>query len=405
MGVPFESIYPAVMRQAIMSRALNYLGVCLTLPPDTSILSPIDGLFTNAVPTFSGAASDNVVTVEVSIKAVTDSIFYNGSIFSDSAEIWLTATGTNPWAYALPALADGAYALRARARVSDLLVDDTPSAITFTMDTVAPLTPTLITPTGGISLTSIAPTFSWLSDGDPTHFEINLDDVTTTLNSPLTSTQLAVGVGTHQWRVRAIDAASNASAWSERESFQVDRLLAYLPIVLQNYSAEILTGTPTCNNVIVNGDFETGDWSPQWQLGAATSMPGVITSTVYAGSTSARVGVAPDAVAGAIGFSSIQQFVAIPSNALTATLTFARYAYSTDPAHDLQYVAVVAPNNAVLDYLVYERSNAQVWQTFVGDVLTYAGQSIGLRFSAKNSNLGGTTGLLFDDVVLMVCTP
>jgi N-acetylmuramoyl-L-alanine amidase len=179
----------------------------------------------------------------------------------------------------------------------------------------------------------------------------------------------------------------------------------YLPIILQNFSADILTTTPTCNNMILNGDFETGNWSPQWQSLAQNPMPGVVASTVYSGNYSARVGVAPDALAGVTGFSSIQQPITIPVNALTATLTFARYAYSTDTAHDLQYAAVLNSSNAVLEFLVYERSNDQLWQTFAGDLLTYAGQAIQLRFSTLNSYVGNTTGLLVDDVVLTLCTP
>jgi hypothetical protein len=407
MGVPFETIYPASMRRTIMSRVMNYLSACLTQPPDTLILSPVDGLITNTLPSFEGGASSNVLTVEVSIKRAADSIFYNGVDFSAGSEVWLTANGANPWNYALPIdLADGVYALRARALVSSTLIDATPSAVTFTLDTVAPLTPTLIAPTGGITIATFAPTFSWSSSGgDPARFEINLDEVTTTLNSPLTSTQLVVAAGDHHWRVRAFDAASNASAWSEVAQFQVNGQLLYLPIVTQNFSSNIYTTTPTCNNVILNGDFETGNWSPQWQALSQNPMPGVVILNRYNGNFSARVGVAPEATASAIGFSSIQQAITIPVNALTATLSFAHFSYSTDVLHDLQYAAVLNSSNAVLEYLVYERSNDQVWQTFGGDLLTYAGQSIRLRFSAYNANIGGTTGLLVDDVVVTVCTP
>ena len=70
--------------------------------------------------------------VQVSIRRVSDSTFYNGSSFVNQPEIWLIATNVNPWSYVLPSLNDGAYALRARAVVFGSIGDLTPAAITFT---------------------------------------------------------------------------------------------------------------------------------------------------------------------------------------------------------------------------------------------------------------------------------
>ncbi len=404
-GVPFESIYPAAVRHAVMSRVMGYLSQCVPASIDTTIVSPIDGLITNTLPAFNGGASSTAIAVQVSIKNISDSTFYNGTIFAHTAEVWLNANGANSWNYGLPSLLDGSYLLRARSIASGTISDTTPAAVTFTLDTVAPLTPTLITPTGSISIVAVTPTFVWSSGGNPDRFEIAVDGITTSLNSPVTSTHLYVPDGVHQWRVRAFDAASNTSGWSDLAQFQSTSIKSYLPVILQQYQAGSPPSAVTCTNVITNGDFETGNWSPQWSSWSQNPLPGVVTSNVNAGNYSARVGVAPGSSATGTGFSSIQQLVTIPANALTATLSFARYSYSTDTIHDLQYVAVLNPSNAVLEYLVFEYSNQQVWTSFTADLLPYVGQSINLRFSAKNTNLGSTTGMLIDNVVLNVCTP
>ncbi|HZY45819.1 MAG TPA: hypothetical protein VFF70_13855, partial [Anaerolineae bacterium] len=301
-------------------------------------------------------------------------------------------------------LIDGSYQLRARSIASGTISDTTPAAITFTLDTVAPLTPTVITPNGGITIVSPAPIFVWSSGGNPTRFEINLDGITTSVNSPLTATQLNVSDGLHQWRVRAFDAATNASGWSDIAQFHSTSFKSYLPMTLKEF-AEVIPpdNNLTCTSVIPNGDFETGNWLPEWQSLSQNPIPGVVTTNVYSGSTSARVGAAPGALAISTGFSSIQQLVAIPANALTATLSFAYNLYSGDTINDLQYVAVLS--SGPIEFLIYQRSNDQTWRTSQFDLLPYAGQPIDLRFSASNNTIGGSTGMLVDDVVLKVCTP
>ena len=163
---------------------------------DTTIVSPVDGAFVKAVPAFNGGADNNATQVQVSIRRVSDSTFYNGSSFVAQAEIWLTATNVSPWNYTLPALNDGVYALRARAVAPGPIMDSSPAAVTFTLDTVAPVTPQPITPTNGISLSAVAPLFQWTGGGDPAGFIIEVDGVTQTLSSPQLSKALVVPEGT-----------------------------------------------------------------------------------------------------------------------------------------------------------------------------------------------------------------
>jgi hypothetical protein len=100
----------------------------------------------------------------------------------------------------------------------------------------------------------------------------------------------------------------------------------------------------------------------------------------------------------------VQQSVAIPATAISATLTFQRYRISGDIVNDLQYVVILG-GGVVQDYLVYDRANDPAWRRAQFDVLAYAGQAIDIRFSVRNDGTGGATGMYVDDVSLQICTP
>ncbi|HZY42150.1 MAG TPA: N-acetylmuramoyl-L-alanine amidase, partial [Anaerolineae bacterium] len=189
-GVPLETIYPAATRRAVIGRAIEFLGAC------ARISSPLDGTLINKLPAFQ-IDSLTATGIEVSIRRLSNTTFYNGTNFVGGPELWLTATGANPWNYALPALSDGMYALRARA--SGPFTDTTPAAITFTVDTIAPDVPTLITPTNDVALLAVAPQFSWTTGGQPDRFDVQLDAITHTLMSATPGAQLVVTDGVHQW--------------------------------------------------------------------------------------------------------------------------------------------------------------------------------------------------------------
>jgi hypothetical protein len=145
----------------------------------------------------------------------------------------MPATGIGTWSYSLPALNDGTFTVRSRAVTSCAGYVLESASITFTLDTVPPAVPTLISPTNGISLTAMAPLFEWTGGGDPSGFVIDVDGVTQTLNSPLLSVTRLVTDGLHHWRVRAFDAASNQSAWSGIGVFSTSALKVYLPVILK----------------------------------------------------------------------------------------------------------------------------------------------------------------------------
>ena len=62
-------------------------------------------------------------------------------------------------------------------------------------------------------------------------------------------------------------------------------------------------------------------------------------------------------------------------------------------------------SGAAVNYLIYERVNDPQWVSAQFDLLPYAGQTIGLRFSVWNKTAASVTGLLVDNVKLIVCVP
>ena len=229
-GVPLETIYPDAVRRSVFARAIDFLSV-----PDLSIASPADDVYVNAIPAFTGKAAGRSIAVQVSIHRLSDSTYFNGSSFVSGSEIGLTPNGASAWSYSLPpSLNDGAYVLRAWLASPCGPAYALSQSVTFTLDTAPPDVPTLITPTGGISIVAAVAAFAWTGGGDPDGFWLELDGVTTTLNSPELNARLPVAGGLHLWRVQALDRAGNSSGWSLPGEFRTSSLKSYVPVVLRH---------------------------------------------------------------------------------------------------------------------------------------------------------------------------
>ena len=130
-----------------------------------------------------------------------------------------------------------------------------------------------------------------------------------------------------------------------------------------------------------------------------------MTDTVFSGSYAARIGVATISdVMTTTSYSSIMQNLTIPANAITVTLSLARYRWSGDTSGDKQYAAVLRTGQPV-DYLFSEGAADPGWNTVSFDLKSYAGQTIDLLFSVMNNGQNGTTGMALDDVHTQVCVP
>jgi hypothetical protein len=126
-------------------------------------------------------------------------------------------------------------------------------------------------------------------------------------------------------------------------------------------------------------------------------------------------------------YSSARQQITLPTGTLSATLQFKLYPVSgeatparqsqvfaagstanllteaTAAAGDAQYVLILNPQSGqTFETLVWDLSSDQRWQTYEFDLSAYAGQTILLHFGVYNDGSGGQTGMLVDQVSLVV---
>ncbi len=234
LGFPFEAL-PRSSRSAAMARAVDYLAVCME--PDTTIATPRASGAYSVTPTFAGSASGwGLAGVSVQVQRASDSAYWNGA--SWSAATWLSATGTSSWSYPLPPLTEeGDYTVTARAastRDSVVWYDPTPATAIFTYDVTPPLTPTLITPTGGIFLRTPSLVFQWTAPEDSgSALGYHLDVGTRVYTAPTTTYTATLPTGIYTWRVRAVDAAGNVGPWSDAGVFEVEVEQVFLPLVMR----------------------------------------------------------------------------------------------------------------------------------------------------------------------------
>lgn len=163
-----------------------------------------------------GTASDPggaVAAVAVSMQRASTSLYWNGTSFASATEVFLPATGTTTWSYAMAAAsfpADDTYTMRARATDNaGLTAFDT---VTIAIDRTAPAAPTITSgPTG---TTAGGDTFAFTGEAG-TSFECRLDAGSwAACISPKTLGALASG--SHAFEVRALDNAGNVGATTSR---------------------------------------------------------------------------------------------------------------------------------------------------------------------------------------------
>jgi photosystem II stability/assembly factor-like uncharacterized protein len=175
-------------------------------------------------------------------------------------------------------------------------------------------------------------------------------------------------------------------------------------------------------DILINGGFEAGSG---WDLPKTPRPAGYTERLAFDGSRSMRVGIVNER--NEESYSSARQVVAIPANAISATLRFHLYPVSGEATQiaqsqafpqnrvpagstlaaaavgDAQYVLLLNPDTgAILQILLWQLSNGQSWQPFTFDLLPFAGQSVRLHFGSYNNGTGGRTGMYVDDVSLVV---
>ena len=122
------------------------------------------------------------------------------------------------------------------------------------IDTVAPNAPTLVSPANGSLGNSATAALDWTDSVDSSGiqgYEVQVDSDTlfsaplewSGLVVPSTAVTGALPEGPHAWRVRALDVAGNASAWSGARTFTTDLTAPPTPVLLTPSDAGLVTAT------------------------------------------------------------------------------------------------------------------------------------------------------------------
>ncbi len=171
-----------------------------------------------------------------------------------------------------------------------------------------------------------------------------------------------------------------------------------------------------CTEWLRNGDCELNE---VWDFPATPITAGYTTEQARSPERSLRVGLTT--AANKHGYSSARQWVTLPGTLVTATLEVWLYPLSTagqtaqlSPAAttlpaamtgDAQYLLVMNEQGAILERLLWTRSNSRQWESHTFDLSAYIGQSIWLLFGVYNDGVSGVTGMYVDDVSLQGCRP
>jgi hypothetical protein len=151
-------------------------------------------------------------------------------------------------------LADGVYFWHIQAKDAADNLSGWSATWSLVIDSTPPEVPILVSPTDGEVTSDNTPIFTWNSSLGAVQFKLEVDD-----NNNFSSLlgQEIVGAlsfhwsttivdGTYFWRIQALDAAGNQSAWSTVRGFQIDTSTPLAPSLINPpASANSVDATPT----------------------------------------------------------------------------------------------------------------------------------------------------------------
>ncbi|MBX3566405.1 MAG: putative Ig domain-containing protein, partial [Sphingomonas sp.] len=211
------------------------------LAPDAPVITvPANGSTTsNNTPAITGTAEANS-TVTVTI---------------DGSASTVTATGGN-WSVTSAILADGPHTVFATATDAVGNVSVASATTNFTVDTVAPAAPVVLSPADGATVGTATPAISGTAEANATVTVVidgaSAGTVSATAGGSWSFTSGSLADGAHTVRATATDAGGNASPTSATNSFTVDSTAPAAPIILAPAEgARIANPTP-----VVSGTAE-----------------------------------------------------------------------------------------------------------------------------------------------------
>lgn len=175
------------------------------------------------------------------------------------------------------------------------------------------------------------------------------------------------------------------------------------------------TPTPTpppadvvCLEYVGNPSFE---YDTHWTFTDTPRPARYSTARAHSGTRSVLLGIL-DPAQDVYSYSSVEQTIPIPADALSVVLSYWYYPISSDE-EDRQIAEVWEPNREVRNRLMGvggDTSDAQQWLHRSFDLTEhYPGRTMWLYFSVLNRNQdlrpGGVTAMYVDDVSLTVCRP
>jgi hypothetical protein len=232
-------------------------------PTAPVVLTPVNGArVSTSTPDISGRAEANA-TVTIS---------FDGTVAGTAV-----ANGSGNWSFPpSTALAEGIHSVTAQATDAAGNISPPSSAHAFTVDTVAPAAPVVVTPANGAQVNTTTPAISGTAEAHST-VSVSIDEVVagTTIadgsgNWSFTPGR-ALAQGLHSASAQATDAAGNTGPVSNSRSFTVDTITPTVPVVLTPASGAMVN-TPT---PVISGTAEANST-------VAVSIDGMVAGTALA---------------------------------------------------------------------------------------------------------------------------
>ena len=211
--------------------------------PDVPVLGGIAARV-NTTPTLSTTFTDpDADTGTISFQLCSDSPC--GTVLQSFTSASLASGANATWTPA--ALADGAYYWRASATDSAGNLSGFSATSSFVVDTVAPTTPSLVSPAAAVRVnsTQVSATFADADAGDTGTVSFQLcsnsscssvvasgTSATVSGGSAGSWTPTGIADGAYYWRAQNTDTAGNASAWSATRGFTLDTTAPGVPALV-----------------------------------------------------------------------------------------------------------------------------------------------------------------------------
>ncbi|MDP3156351.1 MAG: Ig-like domain-containing protein [Archangium sp.] len=277
-----------------INSAANTFTVDTTAPAAPVVSTPANGSrVATATPSITGTAEANATV----------------TVFIDGVSVGTTtANGSGSWTFTTSALSEASHTVRATATDSAGNVSVSSNTNTFTVDTVPPAAPVVITPANGSRTSSNTPSISGTAEANST-ITVIIDGVAVgtaaanasgawTFTSPLLSD------GAHAARATATDAVGNVSVSSNTNTFTVDTTAPAAPVVVTpgngsriGSNTPSITGTAEANatiTVFVDGvsvGTTTANASGAWTFTSAQLADGAHTTRATATDSVGNVSV------------------------------------------------------------------------------------------------------------------